>query len=52
MEKAVGLDDDHAGNAAIRTALGQPEEVRRFRLLRHAASIGLLPKRPFKPLVS
>jgi hypothetical protein len=26
MEKAVGFDDDHAGRATIRMAIGQPEE--------------------------
>jgi hypothetical protein len=40
MEKAAGLDHDHARGAAIRMPVCQPEELRRFRLLGHASSIG------------
>jgi hypothetical protein len=40
MEKAAGFHHDHAGSAAVRLAVRQPEEVRRFSLLGHAASIG------------
>ena len=40
MEKADGLDHDHADSPAIRMAIGQPEEVRCLRLLGHATSIG------------
>jgi hypothetical protein len=40
MEKAVGLDHDHTASAAIRMAIGQPEEMRRFRFLGHAGSVG------------
>jgi hypothetical protein len=41
MKKPDGLDDDHAGSAAVKMAIGQPEEWRcRFGLLGHAASIG------------
>ena len=39
MEKAAGLDHDHAGSVAARMAVGQPEELRRFGLLGHARSI-------------
>jgi hypothetical protein len=38
--RAAGFDSDHAGSVAVRMAIGQPEEIRRFRLLGHAASIG------------
>jgi hypothetical protein len=40
MEKAVGLDHDRTSSAAVRMAVGQPEELRRFGLLGHARSIG------------
>jgi hypothetical protein len=40
MEKVAGLNDDHPGSAAVRMAVGQPEELRRFGLLGQAASIG------------
>jgi hypothetical protein len=40
MEKAVGLDHDRTSSAAVRMAIGQPEELRRFGLLGHARSIG------------
>jgi hypothetical protein len=36
MEKAVGLDYDHAGSAMVRITVGQPEERRRFGLLQSA----------------
>jgi hypothetical protein len=40
VEKATGLNHDHSGSAAIRMAIGQPEELRRrFGLLGHASSI-------------
>jgi hypothetical protein len=40
MEKAVGIDHDQASSAAIRMAVGNPEELRWFGLACHAASIG------------
>jgi hypothetical protein len=36
MEKATGLDHDRNSGAAIRMAIGQPEEVPRFGLLGEA----------------
>jgi hypothetical protein len=35
IQKAVGLDHDNAGSPAVRMAVGQPEELRWFGLLRH-----------------
>jgi hypothetical protein len=40
MEKAAGLDHDHTSSAGVRVTVGQPEELRRFGFLGHAASIG------------
>jgi hypothetical protein len=40
MEKAVGFDHDHPGSATIRMEVGQPEELRRFKLLGYVRSIG------------
>jgi hypothetical protein len=40
MEKAVGLDHDHAGSATVRMAAGQPKELRGIGLARHTRSIG------------
>jgi hypothetical protein len=33
LEKAAGLNHDRASGATVRMAIGQPEELRRFRLL-------------------
>jgi hypothetical protein len=42
MEKVAGLNHDHPSGVAIEMAIGQPEELRRVRLVGHAASIGLI----------
>jgi hypothetical protein len=50
MEKVAGLNHDHPSGVAIEMAIGQPEELRRVRLVGHAASIGLTATRsnPFR----
>jgi hypothetical protein len=40
MEKAARLDHHHTSSTATEMTIGQPEELRRFQLLGHAASIG------------